>query len=340
MAIVLDVQAQLLPILAQAHPHVCRVGVPGGVGQRFLHQPQQGLGQVRIGDAQRRIDLQLQLRPRERRGQGTQRGLQVHPAVVAQRLHHRADVGQQFAGQPLHRRHLRALRQRRIGQQQAQLDAQGGEFVSGHVVQFARQAQALGIAGAVGEQRTGGQQVGVDTRQRLARQLGSARVVRAEAGEGVEAGVDQRGQQRMPDAGGGQRQEGAQVGQQRQRQHWARRPLQRHLRDHHHQQHRRGADVRLQPDQGHRRGCLDPQRDIAPAPGQIVRAEQRQQEQRRRSPAPGHQRMRRELERPQHGGHGQQPGQALGFDQIAQESSHATDADRVPTPRQWGGRRK
>ncbi len=61
---------------------------------------------------------------------------------------------------------------------------------------IARQAQAFGVARAVGQQRTRGQQIGVDPGQRFAGEFGGARVVRGQRGEGMETGVDQGDRQR------------------------------------------------------------------------------------------------------------------------------------------------
>ena len=90
---------------------------------------------------------------------------QVEAARVAQRLHDVADVAEQLGRHLLRDRELAASGERRVGRERAQVQRHRGELVAGDVVQFARDAQALGVARAVGEQRARGEQVGVDQRQ-------------------------------------------------------------------------------------------------------------------------------------------------------------------------------
>ncbi|KAG0732340.1 hypothetical protein G6F23_014415 [Rhizopus arrhizus] len=144
--------------------------MPGGIGQRFLHQPQHSLGHQRIGHAHALADPQLQLRPWEGCGQRVQCGGQVEAAIIAHRLHHLADVSQQFARQLLGQHQAVAPGQRRISRQRAQVQPHRGELVARHIMQFARQAQALGIAGAVGQQCARGQKIRVDPGQVIAGQ--------------------------------------------------------------------------------------------------------------------------------------------------------------------------
>ncbi|KAG0751466.1 hypothetical protein G6F22_016830 [Rhizopus arrhizus] len=123
-------------------------------------------------------------------------------------------------------------------------------------MQFARQAQALGIAGAVGQQCARGQKIRVDPGQVIAGQGRAACVVCGQCGERLEAAVQQHHQQRLAEATVAQHRIHRQVGQQRDTQHEARRPVLGQLRDQHHQQHGGGAGARLQRDQGDRQQRL------------------------------------------------------------------------------------
>ena len=104
------------------------------------------------------------------------------PRGVAQRLHHVADVAEQFGRQLLRDAQLRrAAANAGSAASARRLRVMRGELVAGDVVQLARHAQAFGVARALGEQRARRQQVGVDQRQLVARPLGAHRVVGASA---------------------------------------------------------------------------------------------------------------------------------------------------------------
>ena len=109
-------------------------------------------------------------------------------------MHHAADVAKQFGGELFDQLQLRRWRGRL---QRAQVQAQGGELVAGHVVQFAGDAQAFAVARAVGKQGARGQQVRIDLGQAVARFLGAARVVRGQCGEQLETAVAQHQRQRI-----------------------------------------------------------------------------------------------------------------------------------------------
>src|SRR5690606_10939093 len=100
-----------------------------------------------------------------------------------------AQVGQQLGGQPAAGGQLGARGERRIPGQQPQVQRQRGELVAGDIMELAGDPQALVPAGGVGEQGAGGEQVGVDPGQCVARGLGGTRVVGDQRSEGLEADV-------------------------------------------------------------------------------------------------------------------------------------------------------
>ena len=79
-SVIVDIEQDLIATMMQGHGQGLCVGMPCGVGHRFLHDAQDGFCNQRIGNAYLFVDVQLQQGSWHRGCQCTQGGLHVQPA--------------------------------------------------------------------------------------------------------------------------------------------------------------------------------------------------------------------------------------------------------------------
>ena len=162
-----------------------------GVGEDLLGAAQQHMGATRILDTEVVRHLHHDLRRRHAFDQRMQGAAEVDLVLVAQLADDFAHVGQQQLGHRLRLAHL--VLGIAFDQVAGDFEVQGqrGQVVADQIVQFARDAHALGDATGLRKQRARGTQLGVQATLLFARLGLAARDHRGDEGETGESEVQE-----------------------------------------------------------------------------------------------------------------------------------------------------
>jgi len=115
------------------------------------------------------LDAQVDLQGRQPRAQHAQRLREVDCAVVTGACHDAANLRQQIVADVTRGRECRRRGAAGLAQGQVKMQVQRGQVMTDHVVQVTCDAQPLAAADGIGQQRLGGQYLGMGHGQCLAR---------------------------------------------------------------------------------------------------------------------------------------------------------------------------